>query len=128
MGLGDPERQAVRAVILVPTRELSEQVAKHLRGLLKYCEKEVTLANVASGASTHLEKCVILSTCNSAPVLITFERTLVADSPDIIIATPSRVLSFVQAKVCANAIREFYGSLITPIDHRHSVFCLWSRL
>ncbi|KAH8116447.1 ATP-dependent RNA helicase dbp9 [Phellopilus nigrolimitatus] len=30
----DPERQAVRALILVPTRELSEQVTKHLRQLL----------------------------------------------------------------------------------------------
>ena len=44
---------------MVPTRELSEQVAKHLRGLLKYCEKEVTLANLASGTSTHLEKYAI---------------------------------------------------------------------
>lgn len=43
--------------MLVPTKELSEQVASHIRVLLKYCEKEVAVANVAQGTSTHLQKC-----------------------------------------------------------------------
>jgi ATP-dependent RNA helicase DDX56/DBP9 len=47
---------ATRALILVPTRELSEQVTAYLRGLLVYCEKDIVLANVASGTTTHLQR------------------------------------------------------------------------
>ena len=49
----------VRGLILVPTRELSEQVSAHLRGLLKYCDKEVAVANVSSGATHHLQRYVL---------------------------------------------------------------------
>lgn len=44
--------------MLVPTKELSEQVTAHFRGLVKYCEKEVVIANVAQGTSTYLQKYV----------------------------------------------------------------------
>ncbi|KAJ7186685.1 DEAD-domain-containing protein [Mycena filopes] len=71
---------ATRALILVPTRELSEQVASYLRGLLAYCEDEVVISNVASGTTTHLQ------------------RTLLSDKPDIVIATPSRALALMQSK------------------------------
>lgn len=43
-------------MILVPTRELSEQVSAVLRGLLAYCDKDVVIVNVASGATTHLQR------------------------------------------------------------------------
>ncbi|KIY52888.1 ATP-dependent RNA helicase dbp9 [Fistulina hepatica ATCC 64428] len=69
-----------RALILVPTRELSEQVSGYLRSLLKYCQDEVLVSNVASGTATHLQK------------------TLLSDRPDIVIATPSRALALLQAK------------------------------
>ena len=52
----DPNHQAVRALILVPTKELAEQVARQLRGLLVYCEKEVAVANLASGTAGHLQR------------------------------------------------------------------------
>ncbi|KAK7061978.1 ATP-dependent RNA helicase dbp9 [Favolaschia claudopus] len=72
--------QATRALILVPTRELSEQVSAYLKGLLAYCEDEVAISNVAAGATTHLQ------------------RTLLSDKPDIVIATPSRALALMQSK------------------------------
>ncbi|KAJ7070305.1 P-loop containing nucleoside triphosphate hydrolase protein [Mycena belliarum] len=72
--------QATRALILVPTRELSEQVSTSLKGLLAYCEDEVTISNLAAGTTTHLQ------------------RTLLSDKPDIVIATPSRALAFMQSK------------------------------
>ncbi|KAJ3520785.1 hypothetical protein NM688_g9113 [Phlebia brevispora] len=72
---------ATRALILVPTRELSEQVSAHLKGLLKYCDPEIAVANVCSGNTNHLQ------------------RTVLADKPDIVIATPSRALSLLQSKV-----------------------------
>ncbi|KAJ7509695.1 P-loop containing nucleoside triphosphate hydrolase protein [Mycena galericulata] len=72
--------QATRALILVPTRELSEQVSTYLKGLLAYCEDEIVLSNLASGTTTHLQ------------------RTLLSDKPDIVIATPSRALALMQSK------------------------------
>ncbi|KAJ6592317.1 DEAD-domain-containing protein [Mycena vulgaris] len=72
--------QATRALILVPTRELSEQVSAYLKGLLAYCEDEVAISNLASGTTTHLQ------------------RTLLSDKPDIVIATPSRALALMQSK------------------------------
>lgn len=54
----DPSRQATHALILVPTRELSEQVYTHLVGFLKYCEQEVTVANASTASSTQLQKYV----------------------------------------------------------------------
>ncbi|KAF5383720.1 hypothetical protein D9615_003581 [Tricholomella constricta] len=76
----DPSRQATRALILVPTRELSEQVSAYLRSLLAYCESDVAISNVSTGTTTHLQ------------------RTLLSDKPDIVIATPSRALSLLQSK------------------------------
>ncbi|KAG5353568.1 hypothetical protein C0989_005541 [Termitomyces sp. Mn162] len=76
----DPARQATRALILVPTRELSEQVSAYLRGLLTYCEPDVTLLNVSTGATAHLQ------------------RILLSDRPDIVVATPSRALALLQSK------------------------------
>jgi len=51
-------RQSTRALIVVPTRELAEQVLVHLRGLVKYCESDVSLVNVAGGITAQLQRCV----------------------------------------------------------------------
>lgn len=48
--------QVTRAVVLVPTRELSEQVTSHLRSLITYCDKEVSICNVCTGTATHLQR------------------------------------------------------------------------
>ncbi|KAF9561218.1 DEAD-domain-containing protein [Agrocybe pediades] len=76
----DTSRQTTRALILVPTRELAEQVTTSLRSLLTYCDKDVIVSNVASGTTSHLQ------------------RALLSDKPDIVVATPSRALSFLQSK------------------------------
>ncbi|KAK2463624.1 hypothetical protein APHAL10511_004375 [Amanita phalloides] len=76
----DPARQITRALILVPTKELCEQVSTYLRCLLVYCEKEILVSNIASGTASHLQ------------------RALLSDKPDIVVATPSRALSLIQAK------------------------------
>lgn len=58
--LADSTRQATRALILVPTRELADQVTQVCNGLVADCDGEVTIANVAGGASTQLQRCVSL--------------------------------------------------------------------
>lgn len=53
---GDEARQATRALVLVPTKELSEQVTAHMKELIKYCEGDVLISNVASGTTSHLQR------------------------------------------------------------------------
>ncbi|KAG9050423.1 ATP-dependent DNA/RNA helicase [Tulasnella sp. UAMH 9824] len=72
--------QGLRALILVPTRELSEQVTYHIKAVAKYCEKQVIVTNIASGNSNHLQQ-IILS-----------------DQPDVVVATPARILPLLQSK------------------------------
>ncbi|KAF8449217.1 P-loop containing nucleoside triphosphate hydrolase protein [Boletus edulis BED1] len=79
----DSTYRVTRALILVPTRELAEQVHSCLRSLLAYCDKEVAISNIASGAASHVQRAVL------------------ADKPDIVIATPSRVLGLLQSKILA---------------------------
>ncbi|KAH8103835.1 DEAD-domain-containing protein [Cristinia sonorae] len=76
----DGPSSSTRALILVPTRELSEQVSAHLRALLTYCSDEVSVCNVCSGTTNHLQ------------------RTLLSDKPDLVIATPSRALALMRSK------------------------------
>ncbi|KAI0046484.1 DEAD-domain-containing protein [Auriscalpium vulgare] len=84
----DENKQTTRALVLVPTRELAEQVTNHLRRLLKYCENEISLANIASGTTTQLQ------------------RVLLSDKPDIIVGTPSKVLTLLQSKALSLALLE----------------------
>lgn len=58
LDLKDDKHQVTRALILVPTRELSEQVSAYLRGLLIYCDTNISISNVASGTTTHLQRSI----------------------------------------------------------------------
>ena len=48
----------VRALILVPTRELSEQVRDYLRSLTLYCTAEVNCVMLSADAPLSSQKCV----------------------------------------------------------------------
>jgi ATP-dependent RNA helicase DDX56/DBP9 len=88
--------RATRALILVPTRELADQVSAHLRRLLAYCEKHVTLANLASTTVSQVQKWVMSLYhihFNNDPG----NRHILSDIPDILVATPSRALAVCQA-------------------------------
>ncbi|KAN0061270.1 ATP-dependent DNA/RNA helicase [Thecaphora frezii] len=76
----DPCYQATRAMILVPTRELSEQVTGQVGALLTYCRDHVSIANLARDASASVQK------------------LLLSERPDIVVATPSRALAYLQSK------------------------------
>ena len=43
--------QVTRAVILVPTRELSLQVASFLKSLMKYSDEVIQAVNIAAGGA-----------------------------------------------------------------------------
>ena len=74
-----PDYAATRVLVLVPTRELSEQATRQFLDILSYCRDEVQIANVARGVSTAVQKLVL------------------SEKPDVVIATPSRALACLQA-------------------------------
>ena len=61
------------ALILVPTRELAEQVSKAASRLLAFCSPEVSVVNLAQKTSDAVQ------------------RSSLALFPDIVVATPARV-------------------------------------
>ncbi len=61
-------------MILVPSKELAEQVCKVIGSLSSFCAKDVRVVNLTSKISDAVQ------------------RSLLADSPDIVIATPARAL------------------------------------
>uniref|UniRef100_A0A8H8CIS5 RNA helicase n=1 Tax=Psilocybe cubensis TaxID=181762 RepID=A0A8H8CIS5_PSICU len=108
----DENRQTTRALILVPTRELSEQVSTSLKGLISYCDKDITVCNVAAGTTSHLQ------------------RTLLSDKPDILISTPSRALILLQAKTISLSALESLvideADLILSYGHDEDVRAIFS--
>ncbi|KAI8390954.1 P-loop containing nucleoside triphosphate hydrolase protein [Radiomyces spectabilis] len=65
---------SIKALILVPTRELAEQVTTHLKKLLVYAKEIVKVVNLAGQVSPQLQ------------------RPMLAEKPDIVVATPSKAL------------------------------------
>lgn len=64
----------VKALILVPTKELARQVTETTQGLLYYFPKSITCINVAGEESIQLQ------------------RSILSSRPTIIVTTPSRIL------------------------------------
>ncbi|KAJ1918948.1 ATP-dependent DNA/RNA helicase [Mycoemilia scoparia] len=81
----DQERKAIRGLVLVPTRELAEQVSKYVRDLTQFCAKDFSVANVAGNAPLHLW------------MPIANIRPLLAELPDIVVSTPARILQHLSA-------------------------------
>jgi ATP-dependent RNA helicase DDX56/DBP9 len=65
--------KAISALVLVPTRELAEQVHKSFVSLAAFCAKDVRSINLTQRVSD------------------TVLRSILADSPDIVISTPGKV-------------------------------------
>ncbi|KAG9012174.1 ATP-dependent DNA/RNA helicase [Tulasnella sp. JGI-2019a] len=99
--------RGVRALILVPTRELSEQATYQFQALARYCEKEVTIRNVAGGTSSQLQ------------------QVLLADQPDVVVGTPARILPLLQSKTISLARLETFvvdeADLILSYGHDDDV-------
>ncbi|XP_060106901.1 probable ATP-dependent RNA helicase DDX56 [Heteronotia binoei] len=71
--------QVVRVLVLVPTRELGRQVVRMLRELAAHCSRHVRFADV-SGSDD-----------------MSAQRPILMEKPDVVVGTPSRVLSHLQA-------------------------------
>eukprot|EP01134_Creolimax_fragrantissima_P001099 CFRG1099T1 len=72
-------KRCVRALLLVPTKELCEQVNKQVRELTLYCSKLVTVTAVSSTVAVSAQKSALLQ------------------ASDILIGTPTRILAHIDA-------------------------------
>ncbi|KAL1964447.1 hypothetical protein VTN77DRAFT_7005 [Rasamsonia byssochlamydoides] len=75
----DPSLKATTALILVPTRELAEQVQQVVVSFSSFCGKDVRSVNLTQKVSDAVQ------------------RAMLADFPDIVISTPARVLANVNS-------------------------------
>ncbi|OQE22987.1 hypothetical protein PENSTE_c009G05562 [Penicillium steckii] len=71
----DPSLKATTGLILVPTRELAEQVQKVVTSFTAFCGKDIRSINLTQKVSDAVQ------------------RTMLADFPDLVISTPTRVLA-----------------------------------
>ncbi|XP_026211298.1 probable ATP-dependent RNA helicase DDX56 [Anabas testudineus] len=72
--------QAVRALVLVPTKELGHQVQTMMRQLTAYCSRDVRVADISGKAD------------------LSAQRPILMEKPDVVVGTPSRVLAHISAQ------------------------------
>ncbi|KAE8385308.1 ATP-dependent DNA/RNA helicase [Aspergillus alliaceus] len=71
----DPSLKATTGLILVPTRELAEQVQNVVTTFAAFCGKEIRSVNLTQKVSDAVQ------------------RTMLADYPDLVVSTPARVVT-----------------------------------
>ncbi|KMP05476.1 ATP-dependent RNA helicase dbp9 [Coccidioides immitis RMSCC 2394] len=72
--IANPTQKSISALILVPTRELAEQVQNAVVSFSSFCGKDIRSANLTQKVSEAVQ------------------RAILADLPDIIISTPARAV------------------------------------
>ncbi|KAL6096438.1 ddx56 [Pungitius sinensis] len=72
--------QDVRALILVPTKELGQQVQAMIRQLTAFCSRDVRVADVTGKTD------------------LSAQRPVLMEKPDVVVGTPSRVLAHLAAQ------------------------------
>ncbi|XP_075063348.1 putative ATP-dependent RNA helicase DDX56 isoform X2 [Mixophyes fleayi] len=92
--------QAVRILILVPTKELGHQVQQMIRQLTTYCARDVRVADISGQAD------------------ISAQRPILMEKPDIVVGTPSRAL--VHMKQQTLCLRDTLQALV--IDEADLIF------
>uniref|UniRef100_V9KLR2 Probable ATP-dependent RNA helicase DDX56 n=1 Tax=Callorhinchus milii TaxID=7868 RepID=V9KLR2_CALMI len=70
--------QIVRALVLVPTKELGQQVQQMIRELTSCCARDIRVADVSGQAD------------------VSAQKPLLMEKPDIVVGTPSRIQTHLQ--------------------------------
>ena len=84
----NPRDSVVRAVVLVPTRELCSQVYTTLQSLTYYCNDIISVAVLSAGARGRSEK---------AQQEMARQQAMLRDRPDVLVATPAGLLAHIRA-------------------------------
>ena len=79
--------KTIRAVILVPTRELCNQVNRVLQSLIYYCDDMITVALLSASHGRG----------KKAREELTRQEAMLRDNPDIVVATPTGLSTHIQS-------------------------------
>ncbi|CAG2162628.1 unnamed protein product [Oppiella nova] len=94
----DDSARHVRALVLSPSKELCAQLTQHFRQLTAYCSREITVLDISTGRVDDLK------------------GVMTAETPDVIVGTPSRVLLHIEAKHLPSLKRELRYLAIDESD------------
>lgn len=86
----DGDDHFVRAVILVPTRELCSQVQKTLSDLTYYCDEVVSTVVLSAGGGGQGKKKEIKKD-------LAKQEALLRDRPDVVVSTPAGLLTHIRS-------------------------------
>ncbi|KAI5235653.1 probable ATP-dependent RNA helicase DDX56 isoform X1 [Manis pentadactyla] len=75
---GPAVEQAVRGLVLVPTKELARQAQSMIQQLAAYCARDIRVANVSATEDSASHRAVLM------------------EKPDVVVGTPSRILNSLQ--------------------------------
>ncbi|KAH8690146.1 putative ATP dependent RNA helicase [Talaromyces proteolyticus] len=92
----EPSLKATSALILVPTRELADQVQRVATSFSSFCGKDIRAVNLTQKVSDAVQ------------------RAMLADFPDIVISTPARVLANINSS--ALSLNELTQLVIDEAD------------
>lgn len=85
-------------IIMVPTRELTQQVTAVLEKLILYCSKDIKVLNLAADLSTSVL------------------NTLLSENPEIIVGTPSKILNILERNTDTVGIDDLKFLVIDEVD------------
>jgi ATP-dependent RNA helicase DDX56/DBP9 len=91
----------VKAVILVPTRELCTQVTNTLTSLIYYCDEVVSVATLFSGK-------------NSSETSLVQQEAMLRARPDVLVSTPAGLLAHIKrdGSLLKTTLKESVDSLV----------------
>lgn len=82
----DSQEKSVKSIVLVPTKELSAQVSLFIEKLLVFCNQKIRVVNLSSGVSDAVLNSMLVNT------------------PDILVSTPSKLILTLKENVSSNVI------------------------
>ncbi|CCE65246.1 hypothetical protein TPHA_0K01120 [Tetrapisispora phaffii CBS 4417] len=94
----DSNSSATLGIILVPTRELAQQVTEVLDKMILYCSKDIRSLNIAGDIS---------------PAVLT---SLLLEKPEIVVSTPSRLLGLLETNVDSLSLDDLKFLVIDEVD------------
>uniref|UniRef100_A0A8C9ABP8 RNA helicase n=1 Tax=Prolemur simus TaxID=1328070 RepID=A0A8C9ABP8_PROSS len=106
--VGPVVEQAVRGLVLVPTKELARQAQSMIQQLATYCARDVRVANVSAAEDSASQRAVLM------------------EKPDVVVGTPSRILSHLQQDNLK--LRDSLELLVVDerplnLESDHTLFC-----
>ncbi|KAG0656151.1 ATP-dependent DNA/RNA helicase [Maudiozyma exigua] len=94
----DNQENETLGIIMVPTRDLAQQVSSVLEKTIMYCSRDINYLNVSSDMSNS-----VLS-------------TLLLQHPEIIVATPGRLKDLLETKIDAISLENLKFLVIDEVD------------